>query len=412
MKIALCTIGSRGDIQPFLILGEYLSRQGYDVKVSSAKMYAPLATNYDIDYVPFKGDYESILDNNKLKKKIGRNPFLLGKALKEQVYPIIESSLETFYDLTQWADIVLYHPKTMIDRVSYDMQHKLIKAYVVPLFTPTKAFSNPILTFLPIPGFLNKSSYKLSDVLMNSLSQPIKKFRNKKKLRKSNINHHTTAVYGISPSFLQRPADYPSNHYYTGFWIKENNKQELTEELQTFMSTPKEVVIITFGSMPYHSKIHISDFIDALIQEYNVSVLLVKGWGLQDVEIRKSKDVLAVDFAPFEQLFPLANYVIHHGGAGTTALALKAGIPQMICPVLHPVGDQYFWGKQVEKIKVGVKPIPLKKLTIQTLMANFSALRNKDLKTNANKLKQQIEREKGLSAVEEIIKEHYLQHAK
>ena len=179
MKIALCTIGSRGDVQPFLVLGEYLSKQGHQVKVSSAKMYESLASEYDVEYVAFEGDYESIMDDSKLKKKIGKNPFALGKALKEQVYPIIENSLATYYDLLKWSDVILYHPKTMIDGIGSEMQHKLIKTYVVPFFTPTRTFTNPVLMFLPVPKFLNKLTYKFANAMMNSLSTPVKNFRKK-----------------------------------------------------------------------------------------------------------------------------------------------------------------------------------------------------------------------------------------
>ncbi len=145
MKIAICTIGSRGDVQPFLVLGQYLNQNGYDVRVSSAEMYNSLAENYDVQFQSFTGDYKSLVDDESLKKEIGRNPFTMGQALKEKVYPIIENSLDTFYELAIWADVVLYHPKTMIDGIGEKFRHKLIKVYVVPAFTPTKEFTNPVL---------------------------------------------------------------------------------------------------------------------------------------------------------------------------------------------------------------------------------------------------------------------------
>lgn len=153
MKIAICTIGSRGDIEPFLVLGEYLNAYGHEVIVSSAEMYQTIAAKYAVQYRRFKGDYESIADDESLKKEIGKNPFFVGKPLKNKVYPILENSLDTFYELANWADIIIYHPKTMLDGIFGQMQHKLIKAYVVPIFTATKAFSNPILSFLRLPYF-------------------------------------------------------------------------------------------------------------------------------------------------------------------------------------------------------------------------------------------------------------------
>jgi len=409
MKIALCSIGSRGDIQSFLILGEYLSQQGHEVKVASAKIYESLASNYALEYIAFEGDYESIMDDDALKKKIGKNPFALGKALKEQVYPIIENSLTTFYSVSEWADVVLYHPKTMLDGISYEMKDKLIKTYVVPLFSPTKAFANPLFTFLPIPTFLNRLTYKLVNALMSSMKTPIKKFREKNNLANSSLLLETPVLYGISPAFLKRPADYPTNHHYAGFWMKDNKKHALSKEITAFMGHQKKVVILTFGSMPYQSKTDINEFVSALIVQYNIKILLVRGWGLKTAKIKERNEVLAIDAAPFEHLFPLAWCVIHHGGAGTTAIALQAGIPQMICPVLHPVGDQYFWGKQVEKMQVGVKPIPLKKLTVKKLLDSFGHLKNEQLKINAETLQKRISLENGLETAKKIIEKHYQQ---
>lgn len=410
MKIALCSIGSRGDIQPFLVIGEYLAAQGHEVRVSSAKMYVTLASNYKVDYVSFEGDYAAIVDDEAMKKEIGKNPFTIGKNLKEKVYPILENSLDTFYELLQWSDVILYHPKTLMDSIGNEMKHKLIKTYVVPAFTPTKEFTNPLLEFLPVPRFLNKLTYKFANAMLGTVKTPVNNFRKRNFLPKSKMFLDTPIIYGISPSFISRPEDYPDDHYFTGFWMKQQINQELSEEVKDFITDDKEVLIITFGSMPYQSKTSILDFVNAILEKNDIKILIVKAWGLKDVLINNSEKILAIDSTPFDLLFPLADYVIHHGGAGTTAIALKAGIPQMICPVLHPFGDQAFWGNQINKMGVGVKPIPLKKLTINNLLDNVSKLRNKNLKIEAKKLKGKIELEDGLLKTKEIVEEHYKKH--
>ncbi len=407
MKIALCSIGSRGDIQPFLVLGEYLAQRGHTVKVASAKLYQTLASKYEVDYIYFEGDYESLLDDEAMKKAIGRNPFTIGKKLKEKVYPILENSLETFFEVTAWADVVIYHPKTMIDSIAFEQQRKLLKAYVVPAFTPTKAFKNPILTFLPLPNFLYKLTYKFANAMMGTVKTPINNFKKKYNLAKSPPLLDTPIIYGISPSFLNRPDDYPHNHYFTGFWSKRDSSQKLSQDVLDFMSDSKKVLIMTFGSMPYKSDIDINRFVEAILEKYDLKILLVKAWGLKGVSINTHTNIKAIDTAPFDLLFPLANFVLHHGGAGTTATALRAGIPQMICPVLHPVGDQYFWGKQLKKIGVGAKPIPLNKLSIPKLLKGIEQLQQEELAIKAQQLSQQIQTEDGLKTASEIIEKHF-----
>ncbi|MEM8527506.1 MAG: glycosyltransferase [Bacteroidota bacterium] len=407
MKIAICTIGSRGDVQPFLVLGEYLNQNGHEVTVSSASMYETLASNYEVTYESFAGDYASIVDDEALKKEVGRNPFKVGKALKSKVYPILESSLETFCELATWADIVLYHPKTMLDGICESMQEKLMKAYVVPAFTPTRAFTNPILSFLPVPKFLNKLSFSFAGLVMNSFNALVKNFRKKHNIQQKKSLLNTPIIYGISPSLLERPKDYPKDAFFTGFWMKENLLGTLSEEVKSFIADDKRVLLLTFGSMPYKSDVDIKEFLNAITSNFDLKVLLVRGWGLKDANIPETDNILAVNSAPFDSLFPKVDFAIHHGGAGTTAIALKSGLPQMICPVLHPFGDQYFWGKQIEERGVGVAPVPLKQLSTKQLINSVEQLLVKDLTANANLLKREINEENGLSEAKKVIEEYY-----
>lgn len=407
MRIAICTLGSRGDVQPFLVLGEYLNQHGHEVKVASASMYESMASNYEVDYQSFEGNYESLMDDEALKKEIGKNPFTIGKSLKEKVYPILENSLDTYYELANWADVVLYHPKTMLDGICSALQHKLIKAYVVPLFTPTKEFTNPILSFLPFPRFLNKATYRFAELAMNSFNAPVKNFRAKHNLPAGKGLLSTPELYGVSPSFLQQPADYHKDAHFTGFWMKEEQKGELSEEVISFVSGEKKVLLITFGSMPYKSSIDINEFVKGITDQFDLKVLIVRGWGLKEAKINASNDVLAVEFAPFDLLFPKIDFLVNHGGAGTMAIALKSGLPQLICPVLHPFGDQCFWGKQTVKAGVGVHPIPLKKLTVKKLTNGVRQLIKEELTANANRLKQKIDQENGLLKAKELIEKHY-----
>ena len=396
MKIAICTIGSRGDIQPFLVLGQGLARHGHTVKVSSATMYTELAQAYEVEYVPFAGDYHSLVDNEEMKKTIGRNPFTLRKKLKEKVYPVLESSLKTFFELAQWADVVVYHPKALVDAFGYLFPEKLVKAYVVPAFTPTKAFPSPVLSGLPIPSFLNRFSFRITNALISTVKGPIQSFYTKHGLSRPFRLLDTPVLYGISPSFLPRPADYPPHQHFTGFWLDDQSKQEVDEPVRSFLDTPRRKLIITFGSMPYKSKIPVNELIAALQHQMDVKVLVVRGWGLKDALIEQVPDVLAVEHAPFDKLFPLADAVVHHGGAGTTAVALKAGVPMMICPVLHPVGDQMFWGEQATKAGVGVKSIPLAKLTVRNFVESVEQLFKPVLTLAAQRLQKKIAAENGV----------------
>jgi len=410
MKIALCSIGSRGDIQPFLILGQHLTRQGHEVKVASAKMLAPLARDYDVTFHGFEGDYASMVDDESLKKAVGKNPFTVGKALREKVYPIIGESLETFYEMGLWADVVIYHPKTMIDGIGQGFQHKLIKAYVVPIFTPTRAFANPLFSFLPIPRWLNRASYAMVGFALNSFNSPIKAFRKNHDLpQRANILD-TPAMYAVSPSLLTQPADYPKDAHFTGLWTDDAPTQPLDQQITSFLAKNEKTLLLTFGSMPYKSKTDINIFIREILKHFGLNILIVKGWGLKDSVIDEDDRILTIESAPFSTLFPRVDYVIHHGGAGTTACALTAGIPQLITPILHPFGDQYFWGKLIEHNEIGIEPMPLTKLTTKKLVSGLKTLLEPRFAQHAKQMQSSIIQENGLAVATTIIANHYATH--
>ncbi|MCP4439709.1 MAG: glycosyltransferase family 1 protein [Aureispira sp.] len=407
MKIAICTIGSRGDIQPFLILGDYLTKRGHHVRFVSAKMYTSLAGDYQVDFESFEGDYELLMDSDEMKKVVGKNPFTIGKVLREKVYPILENSLDSFLEVSKWADVVVYHPKALIDAFGYLFPEKLIKAYVLPAFTTTRAFPSPIFSGLWIPRFLNRFSYWLTKKLMNTVKKPVANFYKKHELKGKFKFLDSTTIYGISPSFLEQPKDYPDHHSYSGFWLGTAKTSSLDESITSFLNTDKKKLIITLGSMPYKSKIDINDFLSACLKELDIKILIVRGWGLKDALIQVNENILAIDQAPFETLFPLADAVVHHGGAGTTAITLKAKVPMMICPILHPVGDQMFWGKQVHKKGLGIKPIPLKNLSTKRFVASIKELMETDFSKTTQKMHTQLQAEDGLQEAAKLIEAHY-----
>jgi sterol 3beta-glucosyltransferase len=101
--------------------------------------------------------------------------------------------------------------------------------------------------------------------------------------------------------------------------------------------------------------------------------------------------------------------VIHHGGIGTTAECLRAGKPMFICPVLYPVGDQYFWGEQAHHKGVGVRPVPLAKLSKKQFLAGaYELLHNVSLYTASQQLAEQIRQENGIQvAIDAIETRHF-----
>ncbi len=140
------------------------------------------------------------------------------------------------------------------------------------------------------------------------------------------------------------------------------------------------------------------------VQRSGVQAVLLSGWaGLGDADLPDT--ILRLDAAPHGWLFPRMDAVVHHGGAGTTAAALRAGTPPIIVPHM---ADQPFWGGRVHALGVGPKPILRPKLTADRLAhAIRQAVTDPQMAERAKHLSAQIQAEDGLgnaiAAVEDVF---------
>lgn len=404
MKIAILTLGTRGDVQPYAVLGQALKQLGHHVTLSTAKNFEQLVKSYDIDFAPVEADFQALLDSDEGKKMLKGNPFAVKRNLNTLVYPLITNSLTEFYKLAKESDIVLYHVKTLADSFADQFQQKMIRANVLPIVEPTRAFANPAFSGLPVPGFLNKLTYTVSNRSIKLLSKPIGQFRAKFKLPEKFEIPNVKNIYGISPHFLQMPKDFSEQSRFTGFWFG-TSTANLTTDLTDFIKAGEPPLLVTFGSMPFKSKFDLQTTIIKATEQFDTRIIVVKGWGLDQTErLEHNPKIKVIASAPYEKLFQLTKAIIHHGGIGTTAECLRAGKPFLICPILYPIGDQKFWGQHAYKLGLAVKPTPISKMNEKIFLEKVhELLTKKELYHNARQMQAVINRENGLEqAVDEV----------
>lgn len=396
-------MGTQGDVQPFAVLGQALKKCGHQVTLSTAKNFETLVKSYDIDFLPIEADFQTFLNSDEGKKMM-KNPFRAKKHLKTWVFPMIYNSMRAFYQLSKQSDRVIFHVKTMGDYFADQFPDKMIKANVVPAVEYTTEFVNPVFSASPIPSFLNGLSYKLSDLGISMIMKPVNEFRRDEGLPLKFKKPTLPSIYGISEYYLPKPKDYPANVYFTGFWTTPS-ETELKKDLVDFIDAGSAPLLITFGSMTFETKMDLPRAINKLSNELSTRVIVVKGWGFNDTEkLDQNSNIRVIKSAPYDKLFPHVKAVIHHGGIGTIAACLMAGKPFFACPVMYPLGDQYFWGNIGFKKGIALKPIALKNMTEALLIENTKALLSTEtLYKNSIALADKMKHEKGVNNAIELI---------
>ena len=283
MKIAILTQGTRGDVQPYAVLGEALKARGHDVTLSTAKNFEALVRSYGIDFAPTEADFQAVLDSEDGKKMLKGNPLAVRRNLNAWIYPLIRNSLAEFFALARASDAVIYHVKTLADAFADRFPEKMIRASVVPVVEPTREFVNPSLSGLPIPKFLSRLSYTLANLSMKLLSKPVGEFRAEFGLPKKFKVPKIKNIYGISPSFLPVPRDYPASSKFDGFWFGET-KEELSADLKAFLEAGEPPLLLTFGSMPFQCEFDLPAATVELAGRLNTRIVVVKGWGFDRTE--------------------------------------------------------------------------------------------------------------------------------
>jgi sterol 3beta-glucosyltransferase len=406
MKIAISTIGTRGDVQPYAILGQALAARGHEVTLSTAKNFRDLVESYGIAFHPMDVDYQEILNSEEGKKILKANLFAIQRNMDKLIYPLIESSLNECYQLAQNSDLFIYRPKTLSDVFTGQLKTKAVRAAVVPAMEETAAFLNPILSGFWLPNFMNKWSYKWVNLRYKVLRKPINHFCQQNGLQehKPKIKYNIPSIYGISEHFLERPKDWSKAHQLTGFWFSDK-KSELPQDVADFIEEGEAPILITFGSMPI--KKEIAGMIIQTASQLKERFIIAACWADWDIpEIEPTKNIKIIDTVPFETLFPRVKAIVHHGGIGTTAECLRAGKPMFVCPILYPVGDQYFWGDLAFKKGVGVKPVPINRLTPTLFKERINQLvNNRVLHLNSTIMAQKLAQENGIENAVKLIEE-------
>ncbi|KAG0127500.1 hypothetical protein HOY82DRAFT_672068 [Tuber indicum] len=204
-------------------------------------------------------------------------------------------------------------------------------------------------------------------------------------------------TYMWSPALIPKPYDWGDHIDITGFvFLDLASSFKPPQELADFLDAGPPPVYIGFGSIVVDDPDTLTQTIFAAIKSTGIRALVSKGWGgIGGEESGVPENLFMLDNTPHDWLFSRVSAVVHHGGAGTTAIGLYHGRPTMIVPFF---GDQAFWGSMVANAGAGVEPVPHKELTAEKLADGIKKLLSEECQLAAGKISKQIREDDGNGA--------------
>jgi sterol 3beta-glucosyltransferase len=207
-----------------------------------------------------------------------------------------------------------------------------------------------------------------------------------------------------SSRILPPPADWPDSVHITGYFFLDNPSDwQPSRELKAFLEAGDPPVYIGFGSMAGRNPEQLARLISEALAMSGQRGVLLTGWGGLHTESVQGR-VFVLESAPHAWLFPRMGAVVHHGGAGTTAEGLRAGVPTVIVPFAF---DQPFWGARVKAMGLGPDPLPLHKLTAEHLAhAIHQAVTDPGIRRRAFACGEAIRAEDGIGSAVNLVKQY------
>jgi sterol 3beta-glucosyltransferase len=422
MKVFITTLGTRGDVQPYVALGQGLQAAGHTVTICTSASFEPFVRDHGLRYGHMTDELMRLVDSDSGREAMENTTGLfawLQTAVKMMgdVKPLQRQLLLDSWAAAQEADpdVVISHPKSFGGpSIAEKLGVPAMLAQPLPMLVPTATMPNIVFPRLPLGGWYNRLTYTLA--LKGARAQYgglLQEFRRETldlpKLPRGSDDLHMAdgtpipVLHAFSEHVLPRPEDWPAHVHVTGYWFLERTGEwRPPAGLLHFLDNGPPPVYVGFGSMSGRDPRRITRIVIDALQQAGVRGIIATGWGGLDADTLP-ESIFKLEQAPHDWLFPRTAAVIHHGGAGTTAAGLRAGRPTLICPFF---ADQPFWGERVHALGVGPEPLPQKKLTVEGLAERINTVTTDTaMQRRAAKIGARLRAEDGVANGVRIIEE-------
>lgn len=404
----LHTFGSLGDLHPLIALGLGLKSRGHKVTIGTSEPYRSRVEKAGLGFVAIRPNFDP--NDPVLLAKIMDSKTGTQYVFKDLTLPYLRDTYVDLSQALQQADVLLSSSLTFAAPL---VAEKSGKPWISCVYAPVSFFSayDPSVINTPMshwisrqgPG-LNRWFFNMGKIFTNPWAKPLYDFRKELGLPRGQspffeAQHSPRLALALfSKHFAAPQKDWPLNSQATGFLFYDG-AQTLEKDLESFLQAGQAPVVFTLGSSAvYAAGNFYLDSLEAIRKLGCRAVLLVGREGLKALP-SLPKNVFVAAYSPYSHLFSRAAAVVHQGGIGTTAQALRAGKPALVMPFAH---DQFDNGLRIQRLGVG---LTVKKQQYKLRAAGLLSqlLESSQIKRQAQHLGQRIQAESGLEQACEAI---------
>lgn len=418
MNIVIMIVGSRGDVQPYVALGQLLHKDGHRIRIASHETFRSFVNDSGLEFFNIGGDPKELMSymvrnpglmpgmESLTNGDIGRKRKMLAEMMNGCWLSCFSPCPITSRPFT--AHAIISNPPTFAHvHCAEALGIPLQLTFTMP-WCPTAEFPHPLVNINKSNakgGLTNYLSYAMADILTwQGIGDVINDFRlgtlGLKPLTQRSGPSLVDRVkipwtYCMSPALVPKPTDWANHIDVVGFYFLDlATSYQPADDLALFLAAGEAPIYIGFGSVVVADAAAMTQMIFDATAQAGVRALVSAGWGgLGGVSV--PPHIFILGNIPHDWLFDeeRVSAVIHHGGAGTTAIGLAKGRPTVVVPFF---GDQGFWGSMIHKAGAGPEPIPHKQLNVAKLTEAIKFAISPSAKIAAKAMADQIKAEDGV----------------
>ncbi len=402
MKIVIPTIGSRGDVQPFIALAQGLIQAGHSVTLASHPVMRTLVESHGVPFAPIGPDIDLARKVAAIRHSARNTAAGLIRGMRFG-FDMLERSHDDILAQCRQADLVVVPTaiaagKNEAELLNLPYLSVSLMPWAIPWTDPDRPLTKRI-------------AYGAIDGLAHLITtRPLNRMRKRQGLApvgKEGFTSTRLNLVPVSPAVYEPNPLWEPLHRIVGYWFADApDEWNPPAGLLAFLESGDPPVLISLGAMSLGDDDALESatlFVDA-IRQTDVRAI-IQGWEAGIEQLTLPSSIYAVGSVPHSWLLPRCAGVVHHGGYGTTAAGFRAGVPALVIP--H-IADQFFWGQKVCELGVGPQPIRRTELGTDGLAASLDELvRNENLHTSARTLGEQIRSENGIENAVRLIEETF-----